>query len=337
MTNLKTTYMGIELKNPLVVGANNLTEKIENIKKMEEAGAGAVVYKSLFEEQIELENFQLQEGIDEYDDRHAMMVNVFPDIKHAGPKEHLYNLQKIKEEINIPLIGSLNCINKDIWVDYAKKMEQTGIDGLELNLYSTPSELDEDSASIEKEHFRILSEVKKNINIPVSAKLSFFYTNPLNAITNLDKTGIDAFVIFNRLFQPDIDTGGEKHIQPFNLSNIGDHRLPLRFTGLLYQNIKADICSSSGIFTGKDIVKMLLAGANTIQCVSTLYKHKIGYIKKMVSDLNNWMEEKSYSNLEDFRGKLSNKNISDPYIYQRSQYIDILMNKEPVIKNSYAR
>ncbi len=337
MANLKTTYMGIELKNPLVVGANNLTEKMENIKKMERAGAGAVVYKSLFEEQIELENFQLQEGIDEYDDRHAMMVNVFPDIKHAGPKEHLYNLQKIKEEINIPLIGSLNCISKDIWVDYAKKMEQTGIDGLELNLYSTPSEMDENSTSIEKEHFRILSEVKKNINIPISAKLSFFYTNSLNAITNLDKTGIDVFVIFNRLFQPDIDTGREKHIQPFNLSNIGDHRLPLRFTGLLYQNIKADICSSSGIFTGKDIVKMLLAGANAIQCVSTLYKHKIGYIKKMVSDLNNWMEEKDYSNLEDFRGKLSDKNISDPYIYQRSQYVDILMNKEPVIKNSYTR
>ncbi len=337
MANLETKYMGIKLKNPIMVGANNLMEKIENIKKMEEAGAGAIVYKSLFEEQIELENMQLQDGLDEYDDRHAMMVNVFPNIKHAGPEEHLYNLEKIKKEINIPLIGSLNCINKDIWIDYAKKVEETGVDGLELNLYSMPQELKKDARSVEKEHFKILSEVKKSISIPISAKLSFFYTNPLNFILGLDKTGIDALVIFNRLFQPDIDIEKEEHIQPFNLSNLGDHKLPLRFTGLLYKKIKADICSSTGIFNGGDVVKMILAGSNAIQCVSTLFKNKIGYIKNMLKDINDWMDNKGYKELEDFRGKLSNKNVKDPYIYQRAQYVDIILNKEPIIKESFTR
>jgi dihydroorotate dehydrogenase (fumarate) len=335
MADLKTKYMGIELKNPLIVGANNLMKEPENLKKMEEAGAGALVYRSLFEEQIELEGLQLQEMLDEYDDRHAMMVNVFPNIKHAGPKEFLYNLERIRKEINIPLIGSLNCINKPVWVEYAKKMEQTGVDGLEINLYSTPSEFGKDAQNIEREHFEILSGVKEAVKIPVSAKLSFFYTNPLNAIVNMDKTGVDAFVLFNRLFQPDIDIEKEEHIQTFNLSGYGDHRLPLRFTGLLYKNINADICSSTGVFSGKEIVKMILAGATVIQCVSTLYKNRIKYIKYMLKELNDWMDARGYDSLSDFRGRLSNNNISNPFIYYRSQYVDILMNNQPVIKQSF--
>jgi len=335
MVDLKTSFMGIELKNPIIAGACNLSKDLKNIKKIEEQGAAAIIYRSLFEEQIELEELQMQEEREAYGYRHPEMIDVFPHIKHAGPKEHLFNLEEVKKELNIPVIGSLNCINREVWVDYAKKMEETGIDGLELNLYSTPSDAEKDAVSIEKEHLEILSEVKKTVNIPVSAKLSFFYTNPLNAIVSLDKSGIDGFVIFNRLFQPDIDIDKKEHINPFYLSSPGDHRLPLRFTGLLYQNIKADICASSGVFTGSDVIKMILAGADAIQCVSTLYLNKIENISKMLNDVKNWMEISGYSKLSDFRGILSNKNVKNPFIYYRSQYVDILMNKNPVIKEPF--
>jgi len=333
MAKLNTSYMGIQLENPIIVGANNLMKNIDNIKMMEQAGAGAIVYRSLFEEQIELEELQLTDEAEEYDERHAEMIDVFPSIHHAGPKEHLYQLEKIRGSISIPLIASLNCINRDVWVQYAKKIEQTGVDGIELNLYSVPYDIQKEGTSIKNEHFEIVKQVKENISIPVSVKLSFFYTNPLNVIKTMDGLGVDAFIIFNRLFQPDIDISTQEHSSPFNLSSVGDYRLPLRFTGLLYNHINADICSSTGIFNGKDVAKMILAGARVTQCVSTLYKNKISHIKQMLKQLNDWMDSKNYKTLQDFRGKLSKDSISSPFIYQRSQYVDILLNKEPIIKD----
>ncbi len=333
MVELNTRYMGIQLENPIIVGANNLMVNVDNIRKMEEAGAAAIVYRSLFEEQIELEELQLIDEAAEYDDRHAEMIDVFPNIHHAGPKEHLYQLEKIREAISIPLIASLNCINKDIWVHYAKKIEQTGVDGIELNLYSVPYDTEQVGTSIKNEQFEIVKQVKESLSIPVSVKLSFFYTNPLHVIKEMDGFGVDAFVMFNRLFQPDIDIRNEEHSSPFYLSNKGDYRLPLRFTGLLYNQINADICSSTGIFGGEDVAKMLLAGANAIQCVTAIYKHKISHIAQMLKQLREWMESKGYNSLDDFRGKLSKKSISSPFVYQRSQYVDILLNKEPIIKD----
>ncbi len=325
--------MGLELENPIIIGANNLMANIENIKRMQEAGAGAIVYRSLFEEQIELEELQLVDRAQEYDDRHWEMIDVFPNIHHAGPKEHLYQLEKIREAISIPLIGSLNCINQDVWVHYAKKIEETGVDGLEINLYSVPYDIELEGTSIKKTHYEIIEEVKKNLSIPVSVKLSFFYTNPLNVIKEMDGLGIDALVIFNRLFQPDIDIEKEEHSSRFYLSSKGDYRLPLRYTGLLYKNIEADICSSTGIFTGKDVVRMILGGATAIQCVTAIYKNKITHITHMLKELEDWMESKGYKNLDDFRGKMSRKNLSSPFAYQRGQYVDILLSKEPIIKD----
>ncbi|MGM0365193.1 MAG: dihydroorotate dehydrogenase-like protein [Actinomycetota bacterium] len=333
MAELNTSYMGIQLKNPIIVGANNLMKNVDNIKRMEEAGAGAVVYRSLFEEQIELEELQLKDEAEEYDERHAEMIDVFPNIHHAGPKEHLYQLKKIREAISIPLIGSLNCINPDVWVEYAKKIEQTGVDAIELNLYSVPYDIQKEGTSIKNGHYEIIKKVKENLSVPVSVKLSFFYTNPVNVIKTMDGLGADAFVIFNRLFQPDIDVGSQEHTSPFFLSSTGDYRLPLRFAGLLYKQINADICSSTGIFNGKDVAKMILAGARAVQCVSTLYRNKISHIENMLNELNEWMETKSYKTLDDFRGKLSRDSISSPFIYQRAQYVDILLNKEPIMRD----
>jgi dihydroorotate dehydrogenase (fumarate) len=324
--------MGLKLKNPIIAGASNLMRSIDNIKKIEEAGAAAIVYKSLFEEQIQLEKLQLQESMEEYDDRHAEMIDIFPDMQHAGPEEHLVKLEEVKKAVTIPVIASLNAINKDIWVEYAKKIEKTGVDGLELNLYFSPSEIKNDPALIEKRQLDIIKEVKQNVKLPVSLKLSYFYTNPLNIISGMDNTGANGFVLFNKLFEPDINIQSEKHFNPFNLSNKGDHKLPLRFTGSLYGNLKSDICGSTGIFTGEDVIKMILAGAACIQCVSTLYKNGIEQISKMLKEIEKWMDDRRYGTLQDFKGKLSKKNLDDPFSYSRNQYVDILLNQEVIIK-----
>lgn len=332
MANLKTNYLGIELKNPVIIGASNLVTDLNNIKKAEENGAAAIVYKSLFEEQIQLESAQMEDELHEYDERHAEMVSLFPSIEHAGPEEHLLNLRKVKESVSIPVIASLNAIYKETWVEYAQLVEKTGVDALELNFYFVPREMATEGRSINEKQINILKAVKEKVKLPVSVKLSPFYANPLNIISKMDQAGASGFVLFNRLFQPDINIDKEAHFTPSSLSCPEDNRLSLRFAGLLYGQIKGDICSSTGIFTGADVVKMILAGAKCVQVVSTIYKNKIEYLKTIVSDLNTWMESKGYSKIDNFRGKLSNKNINDPFVYKRAQYIDLLLKSDKIFK-----
>jgi dihydroorotate dehydrogenase (fumarate) len=332
MADLKTKYLGIELKNPIIIGASNLVTDISNIKRAEDYGAAAIVYKSLFEEQIQLESAQMEDELHEYDERHAEMVSLFPVIEHAGPEEHLLNLRKVKESISIPVIASLNAIYKETWVEYAQLIENTGVDALELNFYFVPREMNTDGRSINENQIEILKAVKDKVKLPVSVKLSPFYANPLNIISQMDKAGASGFVLFNRLFQPEINVDKEEHFAPSSLSVPEDNRLSLRFTGLLYGQIKGDICSSTGIFTGTDVAKMILAGANCVQVVSTIYKNKIEYLKTIISDLNSWMESKNYKKIDDFRGKLSNKNIKDPFVYKRAQYIDLLLKSDKIFR-----
>lgn len=332
MADLKTKYMGIDLKNPVIVGACNLVTNTDNLKKMEQAGAAAIVYRSLFEEQIQLENLQLHEDLAEYEDRHAEMVSLFPDVEHAGPEEYLMNLKKAVDAVNIPVFGSLNAVDYESWTDFATKMETTGIAGIELNLYHVPEDFEITGKSIISEQLDILEAVKKSVKIPVAVKLSPYYTNVLQVIREMDKLGADAFVIFNRLFQPEFDIDREVHHFPYNLSQQEDNRFPLRITGLLYGNIKANICSSRGIFTGEDAIAMMLAGADCVQVVSTLYKNRIDQISNILKDIQLWMDSKKYSSLNDFRGKLSRKKYNDPFAYKRAQYIDILMKSEEIFK-----
>jgi dihydroorotate dehydrogenase (fumarate) len=334
MANLTSTHMGLSLKNPIIVGANNMNLNADNLKRMEDAGAAAIVYKSLFEEQIHLENLELSERLHEYDDRHPEMVRIHPDIfpESGYPLEHLKNLEITKKQLSVPFFASLNAVYDETWVEYAKKIEETGVDGLELNFYTVPEKFDTDSESIESRHINILKEIKSAIKIPVSVKLSPFYTNTLKLITDLDNAGADGFVLFNRLFQPDIDIHTEELNFPYNLSNAEDHRLPLRFAGLLYGNVKASVCTSTGIFSGKDVIKMLLAGANCVQVVSTLYLNQIEVITTMLNDLEKWMEARDYSQISDFRGKLSRKNSSDQQSYRRAQYLDFVMSTTEIFK-----
>ena len=335
MKNLKTRFMGIEIDNPIVVGASNLVTKPDNLKKMEEQGAAAIVYKSLFEEQIQLESLQFDEKLTEFNDIYAEMLTIHPQIDYAGAEEHLLNLRRARESISIPLIASLNAVNQDTWVEYAGLIAQTGVDGIELNFYPNIWDMDREALDIENDQIRIVNEIKQKVTIPISVKLSPDYTNPLNLIKKLDGVGVNTFVLFNSFFQPDIDIEFEKHIKKYNFSKQGDYKKSLRFAGLLYQNIKAEICSSNGIFTGEDIIKLILSGASSIQVVSTLYKNGISHISKMKSDLEEWMEEKNYNNIEDFRGKLSkNKLTKNPFVYKRAQYVDLIMNAEDIFGNN---
>ncbi|MGB4204930.1 MAG: dihydroorotate dehydrogenase-like protein [Bacteroidales bacterium] len=334
MTDLKTTYLGLKLKNPIIAGSCNLSTDPDVLKRLEDSGAAAVVYKSLFEEQIQLERYQMDEDLDEYAERSAEMLSIFPNLEHAGPQEHLENLRKAKSVLGIPLIASLNAVYKESWVDYAQQLEQTGVDALELNFYSIPNKFDKDSKTIELEQIDIIKAILGKVKIPVSVKLSLYYTNPLNFIKQVDDLGVKGFVLFNKLFQPEINIEDEKHITPWNLSEHNDKRVPLRFAGLLYSRIKAQICSSTGIYEGKDVAAMILAGADAVQVVSALYRHKPEHIAKMLEDLTAWMEKKGYSSLESFRGKLSAATLNDPFIYKRAQYVDALLGSGSLLKKT---
>lgn len=334
MADLSTTYLGLKLRNPIIVGACNLVTDMNAVKKIEEAGAAAIVYKSLFEEQIQIERMQHDDQLEEYNERNAEMVSLFPKIEHAGPEQHLLNLRKVVEAVDIPVIASLNCVYDVSWVEYAEKLAETGVAAIELNFYDTPRDLNKPGKEITDQQIAVLKKVKQSVKIPVSVKLSPFYTNPLNVISRMDETGVDGFVLFNRIFQPDIDIETEKLVFPWFLSNEGDYRLALRFAGLLGGQVNADICGNKGILKGSDMIQLLLAGASAVQVVTTLYKNGIGQITNMINDLNVWMEKKQYAGIEDFKGKLSKKNINDPLAYRRSQYIDILMRANEIF-NKY--
>lgn len=332
MADLSTKYLGLQLKNPIIAGASNLSSDLDKLKQLEEAGASAVVYKSLFEEQIHLESMQLEEELTEFDERHPEMIKTHPTVEHAGPKEHLNELRKTKEALGIPVIASLNAVYKETWKEYAQKIEETGVDALELNFYSIPQKFDRDAGEVEQEQLEILESIKGAVSIPISVKLSPFYSNPLNVIQKMDQKKVNGFVLFNRFFEPEINIDEEDHKFPFNLSRQGDHKMPLRYAGLLYDNIEGDVCSSTGIFNGSDVIKMILAGADCVQTVSSIYINKIQHVTKMLQDIEKWMEKKGYLSLDDFRGKLSRARLSDPFVYKRAQYVDILMHPEEIIK-----
>ncbi|MFZ4547119.1 MAG: dihydroorotate dehydrogenase-like protein [Bacteroidales bacterium] len=332
MINLTTNYMGIELKNPIIAGACGMSSDINMLKKLEKAGAAAIVFKTLFEEQIDLESAHFDDQLEAMGGLHAEMTSLYPKLQHAGPEEHLVNLRKAKEALNIPVIASLNCLYDNTWLEYARLIEKTGVDGIELNFYFVPGDFEADGRSIEESHLDLVKAIKSKLSIPVSVKLSSFYSNPLNFISRLDKTGVGAVVVFNRMFEPEINIQDLKHVAPFYLSHEGDYRLTLRYAGLMFGKINAQVCANTGIYQGNDVIKMLLAGADCVQVVSTLYKHKPEHIATMLADMEAWMESKKYTSLADFKGKLSKKSLKDPFVYKRGQYIDLLLGSDQLLK-----
>ncbi|MFN5169789.1 MAG: dihydroorotate dehydrogenase-like protein [Cyclobacteriaceae bacterium] len=326
--NLSTHYGGIALKNPIVIGASNIVTDPDNLVKLEKAGAAAIVYKSLFEEQLQLEQYNLEQQQEAYSNWDAEHETFFPRVKHAGPAEHILRLREAKRKLSIPLIGSLNCTHDETWEQFAVEMAGSGIDGLELNFYNNNTYFDLEANEIERRQLQTLQRVRAAINIPVFVKLSPFYSNPLRMIELMDQAMADGFVLFNRLFQPDIDIDKEEHHFPYNFSTEADNRLALRYAGLLHKKVSGSVIANTGIHNGRDVIKMLLAGADAVQVVSAVYKKGIGYIETMLEEIEGWMKKKGYQSLADFQGKLSKENLPDPFAYRRAQYVDILMKSE---------
>lgn len=327
-TNLSVNYGGLTLKNPIIMGASNIVTEVQNLERLEQAGVAAIVYKSLFEEQIELESLhldQVHESLSDWDAEHS---SIFPPARHAGPAEHLRQLKEARQHLSIPLIGSLNCIHDDTWLEYALKMEDTGIDALELNFYQSNLDFELSAEHIEAKQLRTLEIIRAAVRLPLFVKLSPFYTNTLKFISSLDQIGVDGFVLFNRFFQPDIDVTKEEHHYPYNFSSESDNRLALRYAGLLYKKIRGNVASNTGIISGKDVIKMILAGADAVQVVSTVYKKGISTITTMLQEIEGWMTKRNYHALLDFQGKLSREKLADPFVYKRAQYVDILMKSE---------
>lgn len=332
MANLNVKYAGLELKNPIIAGASSMSSDLQHLLGIEKSGAAAVVFKTLFEEQIHLEAAQFEDQVEESGELHAEMTSLMPKLRHAGPDVHLVNLRKAKEKLSIPVIGSLNCLENATWLEYALKMEQTGVDALELNFYFVPGDFDRDGSAIESEKVALVKLLKSKIKVPVTVKLSQFYSNPLNFIKQMSDAGADGIVIFNRMFEPDLSVESFKHITPYYLSAHGDYRVALRYAGLLYGKVGASVCGNTGIYEGTDVAKMILAGADAVQVVSTLYKHKVEHIGTMLNDLSTWMDEHKFESISDFQGKLSRKNVKDPFVYRRGQYIDLLLNSDTLLR-----
>jgi dihydroorotate dehydrogenase (fumarate) len=334
MTDLSTTYMGVKLANPIIVGACGLTSKAASIKALEDAGAGAIVTKSLFEEQVQVERFKFDEDLEKYNYRNAEMVEIFPNTTYEGPKEHLMWVSEAKKSVKIPVFASLNAVNRDTWIEYAKLLEETGVDGLEVNLFAPPGDLRTGSDLIERSQVELVMELKRTVSIPISVKLSSSYANVLNLITLMDYTGVDAFVLFNKMFTPDIDLQKNALSSPISFSSETDSRIPLRYAALLEGAVRADICCSTGIMDGEQVLKMILAGATTVQVVSTLYRHGMSHITAMLGNMEKWMEANGHTTLADFRGKLSKQNVAELWAYTRTQYVKIMMNPDEIIKNA---
>lgn len=331
MAELKTQYMGIDLKNPIIAGASSLTSHMDSIKKLEDSEIGAIVIKSLFEEQIRLESYKHEQQIHRDDDMHAEMTTIFPELSHSGPEEHLNWIRKTKETVSIPVIGSLNAVEEETWLEYASKLEEAGADGLELNFYSLPVDFDVEAADVEKEQTETVRKIVDKVSIPVSVKLSPYYTSPLNFIKKLDGVGVKGMVLFNRLFQPSIKTGKMENDYSLNLSGANDYRLALRFAGLLHGRVDADVCASNGIQSTDTLIKVLLAGADVVQMVSALYAHSIVIVPKILGELKSWMEERGYNTLDDFAGTMSYANNPHPEMYERGQYARALLHPDKYI------
>lgn len=333
---LQTSYMGIPLRNPLIVGASSYTARIDTLKKLQDAGAGAVVLKSLFEEQIQLEQFEFDEEVSKFEDSVSPeMHGIYPHtLEFNGVEEHIMWIRAAKKALSIPVIASINAVNKETWVKYARDLADTGVDGLELNVYSVPQDFSKSGAAVEQEQIDYIKAVVDSVPIPVSVKLTPFYSNPLHFMAQLDKAGIRGLVLFNRLFQPKIDVEKQQLVSPPYLSSPEELRMALRFTGIASGNVSTDLCTSTGITKGADAASAILAGASAFQVVSSLYKNRIEHIPVILGELESWMSRKGYSSIEDFKGALSKKEVSDPWAYLRAQYINILWRANQILENA---
>ncbi len=332
MVDISTTYLGLKLRSPLVVGAAApLTEDINNIKRIEDAGASAVVLHSLFEEQLLEERYAIYHHITHNTESYPKATSYFPDraIFHVDSEAYLDHIRYAKETVDIPIIASLNSSNIGSWSDYAKKVEQAGADAIELNIYYVPTDLNIRGEQIEQSYIDIVSNVTSAVNLPVAVKLSPFFSNMANMAKRLSDAGASSLVLFNRFYQPDIDLVTLEAEPNLLLSTSREIRLPMRWIAILYGTIPVDFAATSGIRTAHDVIKMMMVGANVTMLVSVILSHGIEQLQKIEKDLIEWLETKEYESIYQLQGSMSQMNCPDPSIFERVQYLKAVQTYNP--------
>lgn len=323
MADLSTNYMGFRLKNPIIAGSSGLTKSVENLTALEKHGVGAVVLKSLFEEQIMLEvnrlmtNAGAQEGY-LYPEAEDYIKNYS---REKDVSDYLRLIGQAKKELSIPVIASINCISASEWVTYAKKIEEAGADGLELNIFILPSDTRRDSQQNEQVYFEVISAVMRQVSIPVAVKISHYFSSLAKVALKLSWTGVAGLVMFNRFFSPDIDIDSFKVTSTHVFSTKDEIFMPLRWIAMLSDRLHCDIAGSTGVHDGEGVVKLLLAGAKAVQIASVLYKEGFGAIGEMTRFLEQWMDKHGFAATNEFIGKLSMKSAENPAAYERVQFM----------------
>jgi len=339
MADLSCKYLGISLKNPIIIGSSALTSNIENLKQFENNGAGAVILKSIFEEQIKLESHNLINSNDKeisswkdafndivsskeyyYDDAYNYLTNY---AKEHTLNQYLKFIDEAKRNIKIPIIASIHCNTQYNWQYFSKKLEEAGADALELNVYLLPSDFNKDGKELEQVYFDIIKEVKKYVKIPVSLKIGYYFSSFANFTLKLSESGINGLTLFNRPYNPDIDIDKIEISSSNKFSNSTEYTHSLRWVALLSGKLKCDIAASTGIHNYETIIKQILAGADAIQIVSVLYQNNASIISEMLKQIEEWMKKHNFSNISDFKGKLSYLNVNNPAAYERVQFIKL--------------
>ena len=323
---LNTNYLGLNLRTPIVPSASPLSESVDNIRAMEDFGAGAVVLYSLFEEQIEHESHELDHYLTAGTDSFAESLSFFPDMGSyvTGPNEYLNLIRRAKAAVDIPIIASLNGASPGGWTEYARLIEEAGASAIELNLYFIPADIMATAEQVEKRYLAVVKLVREAVNIPVSIKLSPFFTSTAHFANELCKVGASGLVLFNRFYQPDLDIYKLEVVPRLRLSDSDDLRLPLRWIAMLYGRIPADLALTGGVHTYQDAIKGLMAGASVVMMASELLKKGLSRIQDMLEVMNVWLDEQGFESVEQLQGSMSQLHVSDPSAYERANYMKVL-------------
>ena len=323
---LATTYLGLPLKNPVMPGASPLVHQLDNVRRLEDAGAAAIVMHSLFEEQITNEQIAEFSHTENPAESFPEAVSYFPQMEDyaLGPDRYLEQIARIKEMVEIPVIGSLNGVSMGGWTDHARLIQQAGADALELNVYYVATDTNDSGLAVEKRTLDILVAVKSSVTIPVAVKLSQFFSSPGHFAKQLDSLGAAGLILFNRFYQPDIDIEELEATHRLDLSTSTELRLRLRWAAILHGHIKADIAVSGGVHTVEDIIKAIMCGASVVQVVSCLLKYGPSHIGSLINGLRHWLEDHEYESIEQMRGSMTLAHSPDPTVFERANYLRVL-------------
>jgi len=326
MMDLTTSYLGMQLKNPVVASSSPLSQKVETALKLQEAGVSAIVMYSLFEEQIMRESLIHHEDLMRGTDSFAEALNYLPDFGQytIGPDSYIDHVRNIKKALEIPIIGSLNGVSNTGWIDYAQKIEDAGIDALELNIYNLPTDIDLTSSELEEQYLRLVASIREKVNIPLAVKLSPYITAMPNFVKRLQETGIDGLVLFNRFYQPDFDLEELEVFPNLILSSSDEMRLPLRWIAILYGRVKVDFALTSGVHTAQDVLKAVMAGASVTTIASEFLQNGIDSAAIILSELKEWMIEHEYESINQMKGSMSQGAVALPQNFERANYMKVL-------------